>query len=126
MRNILLMNLPGTFLSRRRAAADAEVSQLFDGYLKTRRRDRMGYAIFREGQLGELLGMLHLPPAAPLSALAVELLPPGTGTKVGFDRFHPSASPLVRRAVDEPRGAPPFPFGRILRVSPLTPVQPLC
>jgi hypothetical protein len=125
MRNILLINVAGRFLTARHAAADVELAQLFAGWFRSRRRDRTGYAILRTDDVAEVLESLHLPARAPLSALAIELLPPGTGTKVGFDRARPEESPLLARVVDD-RDERPFPFGRVMRVSPLTPVAPVC
>ncbi|HUR75810.1 MAG TPA: hypothetical protein VMZ00_16125, partial [Sporichthya sp.] len=126
MRNILLLDRPGTFLSRRLLAADRELADLFPGRIRTRSRDRTGFALFRSGELRERMSALNLPATAPLSILAVELLPSGTGIKVGLDPHNPEASPLVRAGAQSSGDESSFPFGRIMRVSTLSPVLPVC
>jgi hypothetical protein len=123
MRNILLLTSPGQFLSRRQAiAAGGELAALFESFIASEAlRDRIGLALFHQAELEALLAEIHLPGSAPLSLLAVELLPAGT-----VDELHPEPEVELHAATTSGSRDGTFPFGRILRTSPLTPIEPYC
>jgi hypothetical protein len=127
MRNVLLASSEGVFLSRRVGdALDPTVAPIFKSYVSgaaTYQRDRIGYAVFTQAEVDTILHALHLSAASPLSILAVELLPAGTGTEVGQPPGALEARTLDVAAAQ--RGGV-FPFGRILRTSPLTPIAAVC
>ncbi|MEA2297892.1 MAG: hypothetical protein QOF77_828 [Solirubrobacteraceae bacterium] len=130
MRNILLATAPGVFRSRRRAEFTRAAGAVFADFRAGRgQRDRLAFAVFHQAELETLLTRLHLPDSAPLSVLAVELLPAGTVAEPNLSDFG-VASTLVSQGRAADRGAgpepPSFPFGRILRTSPLTPIEPFC
>ncbi|HKD15662.1 MAG TPA: hypothetical protein VKE71_14100 [Candidatus Angelobacter sp.] len=72
------------------------------------------------------LRLLGLPPNSPLSVVAVELLPGGVDNDLpGNSKFRPAAAP----GPGDPLGSELARNGRpqrILRVSPLVPVAPIC
>jgi hypothetical protein len=72
--------------------------------------DRIAVAAFHQAQIEAILALIHLPASSSLSMIAVELLPGG---------------PIFEAAAFVP-GESVFPFGRILRASPLAPVAPFC
>jgi hypothetical protein len=118
MRNILLATAPGTFLTKRRSGGD-QIERLLAHFLTgAPQRDRLGYAVFHQAEVKTLLEAIHLPESSPLSALAVELLPAGTVSEPGQEGGQLDALEAAR--------LPGFPFGRILRTSPLTPIEPYC
>jgi hypothetical protein len=127
MRNVLLASAEGVYLSPRRSdTLDATVAPIFKNYLSgsaTHQRDRIGFAVFTQAEVETILQALHLSTASPLSILAVELLPAGTGTEVGPP---PGALEARTLAVAATQRGGVFPFGRILRSSPLTPIAAVC
>ncbi len=123
MRNILLATVPGVFVNRELQGIPPEVRPYLERLVldSAHRRDRIGLAVFHQAELATILASVHLPPAAGLSVLAVELLPGGTGADVGPPPGQPAAAE-IRAAVAN--GG--FPFDRILRSSPLSAVAPFC
>jgi hypothetical protein len=71
--------------------------------------DRIAVAAFHQAQIEAILALIHLPASSSLSMIAVELLPGGSIFE---------AAGFAAESV--------FPFGRILRASPLAPVAPFC
>jgi hypothetical protein len=127
MRNVLLATSLGVFLRPIRDGLTGELGTLLKNFTGiTTQRDRIAIAVFTQTELATLLEAIHLPDSTPLSILAVELLPGGTGTDVGQPPAldQPQAAVLPTAAANVQ--APTFPFGRILRASPLTPIGPLC
>ena len=130
MRNILLASSRGVFLAPRDAAtfSATPINQIFQSYLGSESqfaRDRIGFALFHQAEVEAILKALHLPTSAPLSILAVELLPPGTNGEVG-SVSSPVLTAQIAEAATTLQTDTVFPFGRILRSSPLTPIQPAC
>jgi hypothetical protein len=110
-RNVLLLHRYGTFHPR-------------EGNVPSRntQRDRTGDAMFSNAEIIDALTQLGLPETLPLSMLAAELLPGGTA---GYrpKEFAPPPSldgrdPLGTDLTGTPQ--------RILRVSPLVAVAPVC
>ncbi len=116
---------------------------------RTSTRDVLGRAEFEVKAIETVLSNLALPPDAPLSVLAVEMLPGGGITPLIYN----FGSGQAVGAADSPEPPPADPFGsqiagvdfqstlvsdplgrdlgtirshRILRASPLTPVPPGC
>ena len=73
--------------------------------------------VFRQADILAVLDALALPASAPLSVIGVEFLPAGGSVEGG--RQHPDGQP-------DPLGVESFARRRILRTSPLTPVEPAC
>ncbi len=116
-RNVLLTHCYGTY---RPPSSDNFRALNITG------RDRVGYAVFATAEVEQLLSLLGLPPSSPLSLVAVELLPGGTGDDVPTKV---AAPPPETPAVADPLGTELTPGGRpqrILRVSSLVPVAALC
>jgi hypothetical protein len=132
MRNVLLATAPGVYLAPRgQENLDAAVAPFFKTYLSgaaIHQRDRIGFAVFHQAEVDTILKELHLSAASPLSVLAVELLPGGTGTEVSPPVQLPGTIPTTSGATTAStiRQSEVFPFGRILRSSPLTPVEAVC
>jgi hypothetical protein len=143
MRNILIAAEPGVFVTRTldtiNAALEPYFATLVANSLKS--RDRTSVAVFHQAQVEAILASIHLPADSSLSVIAVELLPGGTGNEVG----QPGAALLAAApAANATSGAntaaatgvatlavaapphPVFPFSRILRASPLSPIAPFC
>jgi hypothetical protein len=117
-RNILLAHCYGTYVPPQRPN-DIQP-------LPVTQRDRMGYSVFAMSDVQELLLLLGLPLNAPLSVLAVELLPGGVGNDTPND---PAGPHPVPHPPADPLGAELGPDGRpqrILRVSTLVPVAAIC
>jgi hypothetical protein len=126
-RNVLLMHRYGTFLPREPGNEPARLVQ----------RDRVGRVIFTNGEIADALNALGLPDDLSLSVLAAELLPGGVGNDLPKPRTNPalvsSPPPSVTSATaaateqPDPLGAGlDFRPQRILRVSPLVAVAPVC
>jgi hypothetical protein len=137
MRNVLVATEPGVFADRELDLIDAALRPYFvtlaTNSLKT--FNRTAVAAFHQAQIESILASIHLPASASLSVIAVELLPGGTGIDFGAAPVTGTtsvAAPVVAapavavQAVAPPRGQGRFPFGRILRASPLEPVAPFC
>jgi hypothetical protein len=73
--------------------------------------------VFRQADILAVLDALGLPASVPLSVVGVEFLPAGGSVEGG--RQHPDGQP-------DPLGGESFARRRILRTSPLTPVEPAC
>ncbi len=73
--------------------------------------------VFRQADILAVLDALGLPDTAPLSVVGVEFLPAGGSMEGG--REHPGSQP-------DPLGSDAFARRRILRTSPLTPIEPAC
>jgi hypothetical protein len=155
VRNILIAAEPGVHLTR----ADDAINPALNAYVQTIKTstglDRLAVAAFHQEQIEAILASVHLPRDLPLSAIAVEFLPGGTGSEVGPAPAPPpvkirtpalkvAAAAVAQTAATTTSGTTPaasvdtvdmavagppivnFPFGRILRVSPLTPIAPFC
>jgi len=85
-------------------------------------REPRGRATFQQTQIAAMLGLLGLPATAPLSALAVEILPGPIHTPTG-GLF--AAAPNAAVAAPDPLGAGLGSL-RILRTSPLTTAPAIC
>jgi hypothetical protein len=111
-RNVLLMHRYGDFQPREEGNDIAPNTQ----------RDRTGTATFANAEIIDALEALGLPDDLPLSVLAAELLPGGTAG------YQPNKPPVPVQL----DGADPLGSGltgtpqRILRVSPLVSVAPVC
>ncbi|HEY2301901.1 MAG TPA: hypothetical protein VGH66_08405 [Acidimicrobiales bacterium] len=127
MRNILLATSLGVFLRPIRDGLSSQISVLLKHFTgSTTQRDRTALAVFTQTEIATLLKAIHLPDSTPLSVLAVELLPGGTGSDVGSPQTAAGATVALSANIASTNTAATFPFGRILRASPLTPVGPLC
>jgi hypothetical protein len=123
-RNVLLMHRYGTF--------DPELPAIEHSRLV--QRDRLGRAVFTNGEITDALRALGLPADLPLSVLAVELLPGGVGTDLPRRAANntaaappPSSAPAAAATQRDPLGADlDFRPQRILRVSPLVAVAAVC
>src|SRR5207302_10847334 len=123
-RNVLLMHRYGTF--------DPELPAIEHSRLV--QRDRLGRAVFTNGEIADALHALGLPADLPLSVLAVELLPGGVGTDLPRRAANnapaaspPSPAPAAAATQRDPLGADlDFRPQRILRVSPLVTVAAVC
>ncbi len=142
MRNILIAVEQGVFVTRKLATMNAALEPYFAALIvnSAKSRDRIAVAAFHQAHIEAILASIHLPASSPLSVIAVELLPGGTGSEVG----HPAgaalaATPAAGAAPGGTTGATAgaatlsvavenatFPFGRILRASPLAPIAPFC
>jgi hypothetical protein len=151
VRNILIAAEPGVYLARQDDTIGAALKTYLAAITAATGQDRLAVAVFHQAQIEAILASVHLPSNLPLSMIAVEFLPGGTGDEVGTAPT-PPLSPVhietklatpaaAASAATVPSGkgtvlmdtAPPpeapvvdFPFGRILRVSPLTPIAPFC
>jgi hypothetical protein len=124
MRNILIATEPGVFANRELDLVDPALLPYFIALAVNsfRSLNRTAVATFHQAQVNSILASLHLPADAALSVIAVELLPGGTGSEI----FNTPPAAADTAAAVAPRGTPTFPFGRILRASPLEPVAPFC
>jgi hypothetical protein len=121
MRNVLIATEPGVFANR----ALGTIDRALEPYFATLARNsltslnRTAVAAFHQAQVESILASIHLPASSSLSIIAVELLPGGTRNDIG--------NPLgVATSAVASSGNARFPFGRILRTSPLEPVAPVC
>jgi hypothetical protein len=123
MRNVLIAAEPGFLLGRTLDVIDPALQSYFEIWAGNwlLNRNPVAGAVFPQAQIESILTSIHLPADASLSVLAVELLPGGTGSETAAN------NPTTGLA-----GAPAattsavFPFGRILRASPLVPITPFC
>ena len=126
-RNVLLLHRYGKFVPREPGKEPARLVQ----------RDRIGRAIFTNGEIANALSALGLPDDLPLSVLAAELLPGGVGNDLPKPRTNPAVESSPPPSVTSATAAAttqPDPLGagldfrpqRILRVSPLVAVAPVC
>jgi hypothetical protein len=155
-RNILVAAEPGVHLTPEVDYIDAALNVYVETIKASSGRNRLAVAVFHQAQIEAILDSVHLPSNLPLSVIAVEFLPGGTGGDVGSP---PPPSPVkittpaplkvtapavAQNAATTQRTATPaaavdtldmavagppivnFPFGRILRVSPLAPIAPFC
>jgi hypothetical protein len=121
MRNVLIATEPGVFANRALDTIDRALEPYFAALARNSLKslNRTAVAAFHQAQVESILASIHLPASSSLSIIAVELLPGGTRNDIG--------SPLgVATSAVAPRGKVNFPFGRILRASPLEPVAPFC
>jgi hypothetical protein len=137
MRNILIAAEPGVFVTRKLGSLDPALEPYFATLVKNAvtGRDRISVAAFHQSQIDAVLSQVHLPQGSPLSMIAVEMLPAGTGsTEVGTPPPGTVAAPTPPTTTTPVASGPAggnqpvlnYPFGRILRVSPLTPIAPFC
>jgi hypothetical protein len=110
-RNVLLDRQPGTL-------PPAPPGTVFFPTLGLN-RDPRGTTTFYEKDIRGLLSLLGLPPTAPLSVLAVEILP-------GPRHFLTDAAAAPAAAAGEDPLGPQLGQRRILRTSPLTAVPAIC
>jgi hypothetical protein len=120
MRNVLIAAEPGVFVNRTLETIDPALEPYFDTLVANSLRalNRTSVATFHQAQIEAILASIHLPASSPLSVIAVEMLPGGTGSD--GNPFGGAAPTAAATAVLG------FPFGRILRASPLDPVAPFC
>jgi hypothetical protein len=136
MRNVLIAAEPGVFVTRALGSLDPALEPYFTTLVKNAAgRDRISVAAFHQSQVDAVLAQIHLPQSSPLSMIAVEMLPGGTGQEVGAQPPGTVANAPAPITNVPPVAAGPaggnqpvvnYPFGRILRVSPLAPVAPFC
>lgn len=130
MRNILIAAEEGVFVNRELDTIDPALAPFFETLVQNSvtSRDRIAVAAFHQGQIEAILTQIHLPISSSLSVIAVELLPGGTVFEPGNNNILAPASPsapatgIAAAAVEQQV----FPFGRILRASPLAPVAAVC
>lgn len=123
-RNVLLFQRQGEFLIRDAIVAGHIVSNLS----RSSQRDRVGYTVFLEAEIEKQLLAMGLSVDLPLSVLAAEFLPAGVGSNVpeiGKASAVGSTSTTAANQSSDPLGLNDRPR-RILRVSPLVPVAPIC
>jgi hypothetical protein len=118
-RNVLLLQQLGRF------ASPDDKTGLLSG--SPSQRDRLGYAIFEQQDIDNQLQTLGLPLGLPLSVLAIELLPQGTGSDFSANAAAQTTgtSPAAAAQTTDPLRLSSRPR-RILRTSPLVPVAPEC
>lgn len=155
VRNILIATEPGVYIPRGDDTIPAALIPYIQTIRASTGLDRLAVAVFHQAQIEAILASVHLPSGLSLSAIAVEFLPGGTGTEVGSPptptpvriqtpapakvatpaaaqsakTAKTAATPAAGVATLDAVAGPPivnFPFGRILRVSPLTPIAPFC
>ncbi|MFC5865090.1 hypothetical protein ACFPT7_22475 [Acidicapsa dinghuensis] len=155
MRNVLIAIEPGVFVTRTLDTMNAALEPYFNTIIinSLNSTNRIALAAFHQAQIEAILTAIHLPTDSALSVIAVELLPGGTGSDVGNPAGavvanvsaavpHLAAdlaavstptttavtTPTVTTTVTSTAVAPApvFPFGRILRASPLEAIEPFC
>jgi hypothetical protein len=130
MRNILIAAEQGRFVGRALVDIGSALRPFVTTLVKNAitARDRIALAVFHQAQIEAILTQARLPSNSALSVIAVELLPGGTIFEPG-NLDAPLARPPPASAAATSFGAvtqPAFPFGRILRITPLAPVAPFC
>jgi hypothetical protein len=119
MRNVLIAAEPGVLLGRTIDTIDPALQSYFRSWVLN--RNPMAGAVFPQAQIESILTSIHLPTDSSLSILAVEILPGGTSSGAL------ASSPVTNLTGAPTATTPPvFPFGRILRTSPLVPITPFC
>ncbi len=121
MRNVLIASEAGVFVNKALDTIDPALKPYFTRLVASsqKARNRTAVAAFHQAQVEAILASIHLPASSSLSVIAVEMLPGGTSR--GFrDNAEMAAAPVA------PQGDLRFPFGRILRASPLAPIAPFC
>jgi hypothetical protein len=121
MRNVLIASEPGVFVNRALDTIDPALRPYFTTLVASALKtpNRTAVAAFHQAQVEAILASIHLPASSSLSVIAVEMLPGGT-SRVIRDNAGIAAAAVA------PRGDVSFPFGRILRASPLAPIAPFC
>jgi hypothetical protein len=121
MRNILIAVEPGVFVTRTLDTIAPALAPYFATLVANslKARNRIAVAAFHQAWIEAILASIHLPATSSLSVIAVELLPGGTGSLGGNQPGGPPPAPAATANAG-------FPFSRILRASPLTPVAPFC
>lgn len=92
MRNILIAAEPGVHLTRRVDTINPALNVYVETIKASTALDRLAVAAFHQAQIEAILASVHLPRDLPLSVIAVEFLPGGTGSEVG----PPPAPPPVK------------------------------
>jgi len=133
-RNVLLFQREGQFFARDLVNDTTIEGRIGASFSSLSQRDRLGYVVFSEAEVEKQLVQLGLSIDLPLSMLSVEFLPGGVGNDLPGDRFGPnarassSAAPTTALVVEQN----PDPLNlnsrprRILRVSSLAAVAPIC
>ncbi|KJC60082.1 hypothetical protein UP10_15575 [Bradyrhizobium sp. LTSPM299] len=123
MRNVLIASEPGVFVNRALDTIDPALRPYFTtlvaSSLKSKTPNRTAVVAFHQAQIEAILASVHLPTSSSLSIIAVEMLPGGTSSVT--QDFAGVATDTIAA-----RGNASFPFGRILRASPLAPIAPFC
>ena len=121
MRNVLIASEPGVFVNRALATIDPALRPYFTTLVASSLKtpNRTAVAAFHQAQVEAILTSIHLPASSSLSVIAVEMLPGGTSRVLRDNAEIPPAAVA-------PSGDVSFPFGRILRASPLAPIAPFC
>ncbi len=124
MRNVLIASEPGVFVNKALDAINSALKPYFTTLVASAQKapNRTAVAAFHQAQVEAILASIHLPANSSLSVIAVEMLPGGTG-RVFRDNAEIAAAAA---APVPPQGDASFPFGRILRASPLAPIAPFC
>jgi hypothetical protein len=121
MRNVLIASEAGVFVNKTLDTIDPALKPYFTTLAASAQKtpNRTAVAAFHQAQVEAILASIHLPASSSLSVIAVEMLPGGT-SRVFRDNAEMAAAPVP------PQGDLRFPFGRILRASPLAPIAPFC
>lgn len=121
MRNLLIASEAGVFVNETLEAIDPALRPYFTTLVASAQKapNRTAVAAFHQAEIEAILASIHLPASSSLSVIAVEMLPGGT-SRVFRDNAELAAAPVA------PAGNASFPFGRILRASPLAPIAPFC
>jgi hypothetical protein len=131
-RNVLLFQRVGQFLVRDQQDGKSVLNRVVSSFALSQ-RDRLAYVVFSEAEVEKQLAQFGLSLNLPLSMLAVEFLPPGVGgdlpSPLGPNmRANPGIASTTGRVLEQN----PDPLSlndrprRILRVSPLAAVAPIC
>jgi hypothetical protein len=128
VRNILIASEPGAFVTRTLDLMNPVLEPYFATIIRNslNARVRTAVAAFHQAQVEAILASIHLPTTAALSVIAVEFLPAGTGAAAIGAAGAPVAAQAAATATAVVAEVVTFPFGRILRVSPLAPIAPFC
>src|SRR5262249_33621674 len=131
-RNVLLFQREGQSLVRDQQDSSSVLNRIVSS-LALSQRDRLAYVLFSEAEVEKQLAQFGLSLDLPLSMLAVEFLPPGVGGDLP-NPLGPSVRTNANTAATTGRFGEqnPDPLSlnnrprRILRVSPLAAVAPIC
>jgi hypothetical protein len=123
-RNVLLIQRRGNFFGG--PDANRKLSVFGGPFPHFSQRDRLGGVVFQQAEIDKILAQYGLPTNLPLSILAAEFLPGGVGNDLP-DAFRDQPSGAARAAAQDsdPLNLDGRPR-RILRVSPLVQVAPVC
>jgi hypothetical protein len=128
-RNVLLFQREGQFLVRDQRGVAGVLGRFVSPFALSQ-RDRLAFAVFSEAEIEHQLATLGLSVDLPLSMLAVEFLPAGVGSDLPKSNASAVGAIPARTANAADTNSDPLSLDgrprRILRVSPLAPVAPIC